>query len=274
MTQLQHPFIYISALMRTGSTMLSEALTAWPYSFIFREPDLGKNAFTLRPGDAEFLLAHGINVGRFWRRRSHLAFVQRRLRGLGYRQDYAVRTFKRHLVADLSQQIMQVGVKEVHNNGWENYLRLFPDMKVIVIARDPRDIYISNFQRFQRGLLKHEQAITPEKTAAELNQEFQLQLALCRETPHFIVRYEDICTDADILDEIKAFVNSPIPTTGQIGQFLTKHPDRIYEHALHGGKITKRSVARWTKEPDERLVQEAQRTFDLMPDYCRHWGYI
>jgi hypothetical protein len=45
------PFIYIAALMRTGSTVLSEALTQLPYAFVFREPHLGKNDFRLKQDD-------------------------------------------------------------------------------------------------------------------------------------------------------------------------------------------------------------------------------
>lgn len=270
---MDRPFIYIAALMRSGSTMLSEALTAWPYSFIFREPDLGKNALATRPGDVEFLKAQGIDIEAFWRQRVRRAFLQRRLRAVGYPQDYMVRAFKDDLLAELDGRVQQVGVKEVHNLGWQNYLKHFPDMRVLLMARDPRDIYISNVHRFRRGILKHKQRITTEETAAELNAEFRMQLALSQAAPYMKIRYEDLCLQPDLLDAIKAFVDSPIPGMGELGQFIGKHPDRQYEQQLHGQQISAQSVWRWTREPEAPLVAEAQQVFELMPEYCDYWSY-
>ncbi len=48
----RYPFIYIAGMRRTGTTLLSELLTSSPYSFIFREPHIGKNTFRVKPDDA------------------------------------------------------------------------------------------------------------------------------------------------------------------------------------------------------------------------------
>lgn len=63
----EHPFIYVSSLMRTGSTVLSEALTRFPYSFIFREPHLGKNYFALKDLDTELFAERDVDLRRFVR---------------------------------------------------------------------------------------------------------------------------------------------------------------------------------------------------------------
>jgi hypothetical protein len=267
------PFIYISGLMRTGSTVLAEALTSWPYSFILREPDLGKNAFAIRPGDAEFLMQKDIDLTAFGQSNSRSAFLQRRLRRLGYPQDYMVRRFKADLLTQLHEQVAQVGVKEVHNAGWRNYLKHFPDMRVVIIARDPRDIYISNYHRFQRGLLKHKSSHTPIEIANELSRGFAMQLQLRESTNAFPVRYEDLCLQPQLFAEIKRFVDSPIPTMGEVGQFTGKHPDRSYEQQLHGNHISAQSVSRWRKEQDASLLADAQSCFDQMPEYTAFWNY-
>ena len=59
---LNRPFVYIASLRRTGSTVLAEALTSCPTSFIFREPELGRGRFNLRPGDAELFADHGVDL--------------------------------------------------------------------------------------------------------------------------------------------------------------------------------------------------------------------
>ena len=50
------PLIYIASLRRTGSTVLSEALTSLPHSFIFREPYLSGGEFRVQDEDATTFL--------------------------------------------------------------------------------------------------------------------------------------------------------------------------------------------------------------------------
>ena len=185
-----------------------------------------------------------------------------------------MRRFKADLLTQLQEQVAQVGVKEVHNAGWRNYLEHFPDMRVVIIARDPRDIYISNIHRFQRGLLKHKKSHTPTEIANELNCGFATQMALRESTNAFDIRYEDLCLQPERFADIKRFVDSPIPTMGEVGQFTGKHPDRSYEQQLHGNRITAQSVGRWRKEQDESILEDAQRCFDQMPDYTAFWNYL
>ena len=80
------PLIYIAALLRTGSTLLSELLSQIPHSFIIHEPHLGKNYFALQEIDAETLRSAGIEVGDFLKYRLPIAFLLRRIRFLGYLQ--------------------------------------------------------------------------------------------------------------------------------------------------------------------------------------------
>lgn len=174
----RYPFIYIASLMRTGSTLISEALTELPHAFIFREPHIGKNTFRYKPDDVERFRQYGFDLEAFLKYRLVFAFFQRRLRFLGYRQDYMVRVFKYRLIPQMAGTAKQFGVKEIDNRGWQNYHRHFPDMKVILTARDPRDIYLSL-----------------------------------------------------------------------------------------------RRVGRWRREQNPDLVAQAQRVFDLMPEYVGYWGY-
>jgi hypothetical protein len=59
----QYPLIYIAALPRTGSTLLSELFTDLPYSFILHEPHLGKNYFAAQALDKSQLARWNIDIG-------------------------------------------------------------------------------------------------------------------------------------------------------------------------------------------------------------------
>lgn len=267
------PFIYIASLLRTGSTLLSEALTRLPYAFIFREPHLGKNYFAVKPDDVEALGRLGVDVQAFLRVRLPLAFLQRRLRWLGLPQDGMVRAFKRQILPRLTRQISQVGVKEIRHQGWRNYVRHFPDMKAVITGRDPRDIYLSLASKRARGSLNWRGGFTPETVAERLMDQFRRQQEIASAVDSLLVPYETVCTHPEALDEIHDFVDSPISGTGPIGQFNAQHPDRRDEYALHGDRITAQRVWRWTRESDPQSLQDAWEVFERMKDYRDFWGY-
>lgn len=132
---MQKPFIYIASLRRTGSTVLSEALTLFPHSFIFREPGLSRRTFKIKSKDVDLFLAHGVKLK--GRQKEIMKKTSKEL----------VVTFKKTLLPELLNVVSQVGVKEIHHEHWENLADAFPNMKVIVTGRDPRDIYISVFKK-------------------------------------------------------------------------------------------------------------------------------
>lgn len=259
--------------MRSGSTLLSEVLTRLPQSYIFQEPHIGKNDFQLTPSDVEIWAERGLDLERLLRRHRVLAFLQRRLRWAGLRQDYMAVVLKHLVRPRLASGRFQLGVKEVRNRGWRNYRRQFPSMKVIVTARDPRDIYLSTMYRWRKGLLPRRKLVTPELIARELNREFKLQMAIQDAQDSFLVRYEDMCQQPTILGKIMAFIESPLSQSGSVGGFTSRHPDRVHEAHLHGNAVTDKRVARWRREKDSQLRREAEETLALMPAYARFWGY-
>jgi Sulfotransferase family len=271
--QASHPFIYIAALIRTGSTLLSEILTELPYSFIFHEPHIGKNTFRAQDPDIALLGSYGIDLPRFLKLRLPLAFFFRRLRFLGYRQDYMVRQVKEYLIPRMSEAALQVGVKEVDNRGWRNYVRHFPNMRVILTGRDPRDIYLSICHKWQRGTLKRYQSISQSLILADLDRQFQIQKSLFIATDCMKVRYEDLCTGFETIVAIKEFVSSPLVAIGRPGRFIAATEIRKDEAILHGGHITAQQVERWKRETDPQLMAEALQVYNQMEEYRNFWGY-
>lgn len=239
--------------------MLSEALTQRPHGFVFREPRLAEDRFVIRKADAELFAEHGIDLE---------GFVDDWDRG---RDGSLLAAFARNLLPRLQKRAAQIGVKEISHAGWRRYLETFPEMKIVLTARDPRDIYISLWHRVQGGKLWRGD-FTPERVAATLDEEFRHQLDMKDTTTCLRVRYEDLCLHPETFDVIKHFVGSPIPRIGEVGAFNASNPRRADEFELHGDQITAQRVGRWRREAPERRAL-AQRTFDLMGDYCDFWGY-
>lgn len=273
---MEGPLIIIAALRRTGSTVLAEALTQLPYSFIFVEPGLCRNRFHIRPPDAAQLALLNIDLEAFaschatsgWK--SALRGLTRRATG---GPPALLAAFKRDLLPRLTAAIGQVGIKEIVLDGWRAYIDSFPDARVLITGRDPRDIYLSLHDRVTSGKGSWQGPLTPITVADHLLTQFQQQLEICRVAKGMPVQYERFCSTPALLAEIKAFVRSPLPATGQIGQFTESNPRRAAEAALHGGRISRHRVARWHREPDPQRRAAAQETFDRMPSYCEFWGY-
>jgi hypothetical protein len=258
---LSCPFVYVGALGRTGSTLLAELLTSLPHSLVFHEPELAQNRLRVDARLVGELLRRGIDLEAFRRRWGGRA----RFLSLG--------AFKYELLPELTAQIGQIGVKEVAHDHWRRYLYHFPDMKTLLTARDPRDVYLSVHQRRLEGKASWRGEFTPAALAAELDRQFHYQVEMFESTESLKVRYEDLCIDDAIYERVKAFIASPIPGTGVVGGHLAATPNRQNEMALHGGEVTTRRVNRFKDEPDEGLRKEAQLTLELMPEYCRFWGY-
>jgi len=173
----------------------------------------------------------------------------------------------------LESRISQIGVKEIFHTGWEMYSRHFPEMRVILLGRDPRDIYISLYHRWKNGTAAWSGSYTPERVANYLRREFRRQLQMLNTARCFKVRYEDLCQGSEIYNRIKEFADSPIRGIGEVGIFNKANQARINEYQLHGDAITARRVYRWKQEKDKALLANAQKVFDLMPEYCSFWGY-
>lgn len=263
---MERPFIYIAGLRRSGSTVLSEALTALPYSFIFREPRVAENRFSVHDSDAELFAQYGIDLLDFERR----WWSKRKL---------IPEAFKNELLPQLLTLIGQIGVKEIRHDRWRRLFRLFPEMKILLTARDPRDIYLSLYYKVKNDNVTWSGICSPagdfcaEAVAEGLNREFREQLAMFETTACLKVKYEDFCTQPALFEQVKAFVGSAIGRVGEVGTFNSANPMRLNEYELHGNAITGQRLQRWKNEPDEALRTQAQRTFDLMPEYCRFWNY-
>jgi hypothetical protein len=260
-TKLKKPFIYIGALRRTGSTMLCEALTRLPHSIVFNEPNIAFRRFVIRGNEAQLLLGKGIDLHKLIARWS---IGRRRLLLTGFRHQ---------IVPAIARQVSQVGIKEIFHANWRHVLRSFPGMKIVLTARDPRDIYLSLRARYDSGAAIWKGEFSPARVAASLNEEFHYQLEMFRENTVFKARYEDLCLDTDLFRQVFEFVESDLTEVGKLGSLLTADDKRVAEGELHDGKVTDQRVARWKKEKSEKLLDESFQVLNAMPEFCEFWHY-
>lgn len=247
---MDYPFIYICSLMRTGSTILQETLTDTPYSLILSEPRFNAINFVLNDGNTQQLVRAGIKS-------PNTSNVK-------------------HFFEDMGRDIYQVGVKEIRNKGWKGYLNAFEgNIKVLLTARDPRDIYIS-----AAGVLQRNNSwtpvfgFTPKGIYNEVIGEFKIQRELYNFGLSIKIKYEDLCVNFNNeYARIKEFVNSPIPDVGEVGEFHRNISAGLHETLTHAGQVTTKRTEIWKRESNIKLLNEANIFFKLMSDYNDFWGY-
>lgn len=257
-TKVDYPFIYIASLMRTGSTVLQELLTSLPHSFIFHEPRLGEGKFDIKDKFLSPISHYNVNIKGI----------------LGKRP--TIEKFATLVVPELKKHIKQIGVKEIDNPGWEQYVKYFPDMCAIIIGREPKDLYFSIY----KWTHKNGKQVKPFKGGKFLVQRVKEKLLLGFTDQVYLhskaiclkVRYEDLCLKSSEVKRIQQFVQSPQPNIGEIGGFLSTNKKRINEHQQHQGKITTTSIGNWRSAPPE-IIDEILEFDEKMVVYKKFWGY-
>lgn len=256
---MDRPFIYIASLMRTGSTLIQESLTKMPHSFIFHEPELCRNKFNMKN---RFINELNNKIGMD----IHKLLIPP-----------SVDKFKSDVVPLLLPHVNQLGVKEIENVGWGNYVRCFPNIRIIIVGRDPRSLYISIYNWFKRkntDRWKDGRVLTPSVLIDGLSKDIDIQMEMFKKYGALKVRYEDFCTDTEnVFNRIKDFTELEFDGVGDVGGFLSNNPKRINEFNEHGTVITTNKVDRWKNTEDPRLLADAYRFYEIMSKYRDFWGY-
>lgn len=255
----EFPFIYISSIMRTGSTVLQEALTQYPNSYIFHEPLFSQNKFEI-PNNFLNDLEEKTKIN-----------ISNELK------NPSVKNLSK-LIPKLG--IKQIGIKEIIHSNWKEYLKYFPNIKFILTGRNPKDLYLSiyrwhhdkngkNIKMFRKKLYSLYTIIN------EINKDFEMQKEIHNTGKSIVIKYENLCNDPiGTLSYIKDFIDSPIQSkTGEIGLFLKNHKKRINEYNIHKGKITKNKIGEWKTIKDSKLLNDILIFDNKMKDYKNFWGY-
>ena len=62
---IEKPFIYLAAIRRSGSKLLSNLLSLPPHAFMFREVGLGRGNFNVGEASLNFFMALGVDIDAF-----------------------------------------------------------------------------------------------------------------------------------------------------------------------------------------------------------------
>lgn len=252
---LRRPFVYIASLRRTGSTMIAQLLSKPPVAFIFREPRLGLGKLRVRPEFASIFASCGVD----------LLTVKRRMRDLPI--DQAFDAFL-EFVEQVAPKTKQLGIKEITHTGWEEVSKRFADMKVIVTVRDPRDIYLSLYERRRNLLHRGKLWFETHTLLPYLRTEYANMCALMERHEHMIVRYEDLCSDPRELERVREFVRSPVKGRGLLGTGEGRSDIK-----KHGSEIDASRVRVFEQIDDEVARHNAAYVFEQMRDYAERFGY-
>lgn len=257
----RRPFIVIASLMRCGSTLMQEMLSS-DETYIFHEPAFHQNK---------------IAYPKIYQEELQEEF------GIDFQETISGLATTESIIGVLNNSIPQLGVKEILLEKWETYLKI-PDTKFVLMGRDPRDIYLSIFNRIHHAS-GHQRfnpigkiPLSPKDLAQILAPNFKEQQKIFKLGPEraIKVRYEDLCTDAEVFRQVARFVNfSGGLEAGKIGRFHNRLLRGSYENALHDGKVTQFSIARW-RQKRKAAVNEQSNEFMRQMDklgYRSFWGY-
>lgn len=147
-------------------------------------------------------------------------------------------------------------------------------MRVVILGRDPRDVYLSMLDRRRKGVgqLRGE-TLTPERAAELLLPEFAHQRAMAESLPSMTITYERLCTDPTAFDDLRAHTGSPLEHPGSAGRFNEANPQRRDEAAIHEGALTTRRTDRWRRVDDPSLRDACAELYERMRNYAEFWDY-
>lgn len=253
------PFIYISAMPRSGSTMLSGLLTIPKVSIILSEPGFQRG------------LCH--NLEQFTEIPNSNIDILSKYKG---DENKLVDLFYKKIIPPVLKEFPIVGIKECFMKNWSIYENLFDDVRYIILARDPRDVFLSlndygKYAEWHKKLwvekgIKH--------IADTHNQIWAEQKKIINTRKCFLVRYEDLCLGKVTLNDIKEFLDIQSPLVGSVDCILKNYQWRQWEVKKHSKNMTQNSVLRWKNlDSDSELLNSSMRFGDMMKEYIDYWDY-
>lgn len=263
---MKKPFVLIAGVMRTGTTLLQEMFTDAPFSYILHEPWLSAGQFYNKEHLQDTLKEMDVPLSRL--------FSEDPMQTV---YDLSIPEF----FEKLNGYIAQLGVKEIRLKTVSQYLKWFPDAKVVLTGRNPKDIFLSCHYKLMRGDTSWRPKylpFSPEALFAEINEDWRKQERLWQEhgSNCLLVRYEDLVEDPEgKWAKIASFIESSLEAPGKVGEFHKKIERGKYETGLHKGSVTRLVKDRWKTEGNLKVLERAVMFASLMGQtgYLDFWGY-
>ena len=151
------------------------------------------------------------------------------------------------------------GDKVHSHNDAEFLVRNYPDLRLVYLVRDIRDVLVSSYT-FQSKQVTAWQGASFEQRCTHLATFFERMTTILRGRPHIVVRYEELVADpAARLGEIFTFLDlEPAP---EVGAWLTEGAGELF--TSHGTSSTPgASIGRWRTmlDAEQKAMVEATLT--------------
>ncbi len=251
--------VAIYGLIRSGTTMVADLLTARDQSLIISEPDLFVKWHDRTANRIDDLLrAFGLSVPERPDQQVHGSYTA---------------YFEEVIVPELGNLDLW-GIKQVNFLGWRKTLDRYRPNKLVLCVRDIRDVVLSALD-----LIIWEKPVFPGRRY--LRDEAWILARLChdvfelmalQERPHFLARYEDLVSDAGVQDSLREFVGLDELGSERLNLELESGRNRL-ESGKHGTGISNKSVGRYHNEPPGPAKALAQYVWRMLPEYSRAFGY-
>jgi hypothetical protein len=251
----------IYGILRSGTTVLSDLLTVKDKSLVLYEPDILLTSYKNEKQDAEgheaiykSLNGFGIDSSEFkcWDKRKYPTFLQ---------------FFDKKIYPTLSK-LQSWGVKLVRFDDWEGFLAAYQPQRLILSVRDIRDVVLSAYDLATKlNTLVFNELWIEKRVIDSCN-----QLVKMSKLPHFLVRYEDLCSNTCMQQNVSKYVG--VDTLGEkISNFDNVVSYRKSEQEKHGGTISSLSISRYRSEPTSPALGLANYLWRLCPEYSETFGY-
>lgn len=253
------PFVYLSAMPRSGSTMLSGLLTIPNISIIFSEPGFQRG---LHHNLEQFQEVSDVDIN-----------LLSRYEGDANKM---LRVFYNKITPHILKEFPMIGVKECFMQNWNVYEDFFDDVRYVILARDPRDVFLS-LSDYGENVAWHKKMWLEkgiQYIADAHNQIWEEQQVIINTRNCYLVRYEDFCMGKVSLQEIKSFLGINSLESGDVAGILKNYKWRQWEVLKNGNKISRGSVFRW-KDPylDQELLAYSKKFGNMMQEYIDYWDY-
>ncbi|MCA8986473.1 MAG: tetratricopeptide repeat protein [Planctomycetaceae bacterium] len=241
----------IYGMMRSGTTLLCDQLSVPGRGLVLLEPNMHLDGW---PNQLLTQLQQfGIPL-------EEQEWKSTAARGVPF-ADY----FQSRILPEL-EKLEYWGVKMVNFSHWRDFLTRYPAEHLILCVRDLRDVILSALDLAPRL----ENFVDAQWIAKRAKETAQAIVAMS-ERPHTLVRYEDFCTQPELIEGLAVQLGIPQATDHRLS--LEAVPHRKYENEKHGGRVSTKSIHRFEQEPAGQRRDLAEKIWQECAAYNERFGY-
>lgn len=253
--------VAVMGIMRSGTTLVADLLTVRGKSLVLSEPNLhGRWSDNTVAQIRKLVVDFGIEVP-----------------ALPAKPPPRIFPWFDRAVAPKLAELDFWGVKYVDLVSWETLFERYPPEKLVLCVRDLREVAISAVELVERMVLAFAggQHMRDEAWVFARLCYTVHQLMSLRRRPHFVLRYEDLVSDADARRRLADYVGLERLGEERLNLMIESARRNEWEADKHGGggAITAKALGRFEREPEGPMKAMAERLWRLLGEYNVAFGY-